>query len=86
MLGVNIEKILKSIAPDLNIKEIAKESAKIPLMLGALIEQSNNQGKALEYIIKKLDSIEKKIDKAQEILALWDSLLEEDKKRQHKTG
>ena len=81
MLGMNIEKILKSVAPGLDIKEIAKESAKIPLMLVALIEQSNNQGKALEYIIKKIDAIEKKMDKAQEILALWDKLVQEDKKR-----
>ena len=82
MLGVNIEKILKSVTPDLNIKDIINQSAKVPLMLEALINQSNNQGKALEYIIKKLEAIEKKMDKAQKILALWDKLVEEDKKRE----
>jgi len=85
MLGMNVKKILKSVAPDLNVEDIVNQSAKVPLMLEALIKQSNTQNRALEHIIKKIDDIEKKIDKAQEILALWDSLLEEDKKRQHKT-
>ena len=85
MLGVNVKKILKSLAPDLNIEEIVKESAKVPLMLEALIMQSNNQGKALEYIIKRIDKIEKKIDKAQQILTLWDKLVKEDKKEQRRT-
>jgi len=82
---MDIKNILRKIAPDLNIDELLSESAQVPKMLAALIEQSNNQGKALEYIIKKLDKIEKKIDKAQEILDLWDKLLKEDKKRQSAT-
>jgi len=85
MLGVNIKKILKSVAPDLNVEDIVNQSAKVPLMLEALIEQSNTQNRALEHIIKKIDQIQKKTDKAQEILSLWDKLLEEDKKRQDKT-
>jgi uncharacterized protein YecA (UPF0149 family) len=79
---MDLKKILGKIAPDLNIDELLSESAQVPKMLAALIEQSNNQGKALEFIIKKLDKIEKKIDKAQETLALWDTLIQEDKKRQ----
>ena len=79
---MDLKKILGKIAPDLNIDELLSESAQVPKMLAALINQSNNQGKALEFIIKKLDKIEKKIDKAQETLALWDTLIQEDKKRQ----
>lgn len=82
MLGLNIKKILESSGLNIDIDKLAKESAQIPKMLEALILQSNNQGKALEYIIKKANKIEKKIDKAQEILELWDKLLKEDKKRQ----
>ena len=85
MLGLNVKKILEGVAPGLNIEEIAKESARVPKMLEALIEQSNNQGKALEYIIKKIEEIEKKTDKAQEILDKWDDLVEEDKKREPRT-
>ena len=86
MFELNIEKILKSVAPDLNIKEIVNESAKVPLILAALIEQSNTQNTALKYIIGKIDAIEKKTDKAQEILDLLDNLVEEDKKKHDSTA
>ena len=85
MLGLNIKKILESSGLNIDVDKLAKESARVPKMLEALIKQSNTQNRALEYIIKKVDQIEKKTDKAQEILTLWDELLEEDKKRQHKT-
>ncbi|MBA7501165.1 MAG: hypothetical protein GH144_00035 [Clostridia bacterium] len=68
MMGLNVKKLLKSVAPDLNVEEIINQSAKVPLMLEALIEQGNNQNKALEHIIKKLDTIEEKINKAEELL------------------
>ena len=86
MLGLDIKKILKSVAPDLNVEDIVNQSAKVPLMLEALIKQSNTQNEALKYIIGTLNEIQKKTDKAQEILSLWDKLVEEDKKRQDKTG
>ena len=85
MLGVNIKKILEKSGLNIDVDKLMKESGQIPEMLKALIGQSNNQNTALEYIIKKVDKIEKKIDKAQEILAVWDKLVEEDKKRQDKT-
>jgi len=85
MLGLNIKKLLESSGLDIDVKKLTEESARVPKMLEALIEQSNTQNRALEHIIKKIDDIEKKIDKAQQILILWDKLVEEDKKRQDKT-
>ena len=84
MLGVNIKKLLESSGLNIDVEKLAKESAQVPKMLKALIEQSNNQNRALEHIIKKVDAIEKKTDKAEEILALWDKLVKEDQKRQRK--
>ena len=85
MLGVNIKKLLEKSGLDIDVDKLMKESGQVPEMLKALIGQSNTQNTALEYIIKKVDAIEKKIDKAQEILTLWDKLVEEDKKRQDRT-
>lgn len=85
MLGLNIKKLLESSGLNIDVEKLAKESAQLPMMLKALIEQSNNQNRALEYIIKKVDAIEKKTDKAQEILTLWDKLVKENKKRQDRT-
>ena len=85
MLGLDLKKLLKSSGLNIDVDKLAEESTRVPKMLEALIEQSNTQNRALEHIIKMVDKIKQKTDKAQEILALWDSLLEEDKKRQHKT-
>ena len=85
MLGVNIKKLLESSGLNIDVEKLAKESARIPKMLEALIEQSNTQNAALKYIIGKIEAIEKKSDKIQETLDLWDTLIKEDKKRQHRT-
>lgn len=85
MLGLDLKKLLKSSGLNIDVDKLAEESGRIPKMLEALIQQSNNQNEALKYIIGKIDAIEKETDKAQEILSLWDKLLEEDKKRQDKT-
>lgn len=85
MLGLDLKKLLKSSGLNIDVDKLAEESSRIPLMLEALIDQSNTQNRALKYIIGTLDEIQKKTDKAQEILSLWDKLLEEDKKRQDNT-
>jgi len=82
MFELNIKKLLEKSGLNIDVDKLAEESARIPKMLEALIKQSNTQNTALKYIIGKIDAIEKKIDKAQEILDLWDKLVQEDKKRE----
>ncbi|GAI44816.1 unnamed protein product [marine sediment metagenome] len=62
---MDIKKVLKASGLNIDVDKLAEESAKIPLMLEALIKQGNTQNTALKYIIGTLDEIQKKIDKGQ---------------------
>jgi len=73
-----VKKIMESAG--INLDEVVKQSSQIPNLLKALVEQSNKQSRALEYIIRKLDSTADKVHTIEKTIELWDRLVEEDKK------